>query len=598
MKFVTVSQEWIRYFFTPGSNDPIDPPNGNEIELAAIDDAYIQNTSTLNNNLLRVESAGGRTRTSYVKFNVPDTPDKSITSATLRLTVSSDAGNNMRIRLYEGGSDNWNEGNLAPVNAPSKGVLLDDITGNFVIGQEYQFDVSAAVVAGQEVTFVIDSDASISGGDAAFASSENGNNAIRPKLILDLEDLVPQGLSVELSGVVQDVGLGTSYSDQDLSGGVIYSSDGSSATLTGNAWKRYELGYTLTTDTLLEFDLNVIDSGEIILIGFDNDNDHENGVSAFQLDGTQTWLPANQTQTNGSGSYLIRVGDLFTGTATHLLMVADDDLDSSANVVFSNLKIYEIGDIPPTTPTDITISNPSINENLDTSQNNRWFTDLGAVDVNLNESHVYSLVSGEGDSDNTKFFINGNSLYVRQNEALDYEVKPSYAVRIRVTDSSGLAFEKSFDLSVNNLVEVAEGDITVGDGTTQRSRVNSISVQFDSEVNIEEDAFSIKKRDENDTVDHTITQSIDASGNTIATLTFSGDYTHGGSLIDGNYELLIDGLKINGTNGHGFDHNKDGVVGDQMIFGDNALDHFYRMIGDSNGDRSIDYADVFAAIGS
>ena len=94
----------------------------------------------------------------------------------------------MRIRVYEGGSDSWTETNLTPANAPVKTTLLDDITGNFVIGQTFVFDVSGAVTAGQQVTFVVDSDGATSGGDAAFASSENGNSAIRPLLVVELEE--------------------------------------------------------------------------------------------------------------------------------------------------------------------------------------------------------------------------------------------------------------------------------------------------------------------------------------------------------------------------------------------------------------------------
>ncbi|MBB6431701.1 hypothetical protein HNQ40_003507, partial [Algisphaera agarilytica] len=50
---------------------------------------------------------------------------------------------------------------------------------------------------------------------------------------------------------------------------------------------------------------------------------------------------ANQSQRNGSGSYQIRVGDYFTGAVTHLVLAADDDGDSSANVTFTNLRIFE-----------------------------------------------------------------------------------------------------------------------------------------------------------------------------------------------------------------------------------------------------------------
>ena len=192
VKFVTVGSESIRYFFTPGSNIPL-PMDG--LQLSATDDAYIENSTANNNTLLRVESSGPRTRTSYLKFDVPD-PAENILGATLQLTVDGDAGNNMRIRVYEGGSDNWTETTLTLANAPAKTTLLDEITGNFVIGQTYTFDVSAAVVAGQEVSFVVDSDGATSAADAAFASSENGNTGIRPLLVLDLEEIEPMVMTL------------------------------------------------------------------------------------------------------------------------------------------------------------------------------------------------------------------------------------------------------------------------------------------------------------------------------------------------------------------------------------------------------------------
>ncbi|MEM0913759.1 MAG: DNRLRE domain-containing protein [Planctomycetota bacterium] len=338
---------WVNFFgntevdFVPGTNPPIEPPNENQLQLSASDDAYIQVGTTFNNGILYTEGGTSRTRTSYLKFDVPDTPGKDVAGATLRLTVTQDPADNVQIRVLQGGSNNWTETTLTPANAPSKATLLDTITGNFLIGQTYAFDVSSAVAAGQEVTFVIDNNVG-SIGDLAFASSENGNAAIRPVLVVDLEDESSPGLAVEVGGVPQDLGEGTSYDvGQDVSGGVTYGADGTSVTLSGNAWKRFELGYTLTADTVLEFDLSVADAGEVLAIGFDNDNNHRNGVSVFQLSGTQLWNSANQSYSQGSGSYQIRVGDYFTGAVTHLVLIADDDADASSVATFANLRVYE-----------------------------------------------------------------------------------------------------------------------------------------------------------------------------------------------------------------------------------------------------------------
>ena len=46
----------------------------------------------------------------------------------------------------------------------------------------------------------------------------------------------------------------------------------------------------------------------------------------------------------------------------------------------------------------------------------------------------------------------------------------------------------------------------------------------------------------------TVVVSADSTnGQTIATLTFSGDQTEYGSLIDGNYQLSIDAAKVRGN---------------------------------------------------
>ncbi|MEM1028674.1 MAG: VCBS domain-containing protein, partial [Planctomycetota bacterium] len=47
----------------------------------AMDDAYIQQTSTVDNNLLRVEASNNRTRTAYLKFDVPNTPGQVVANA-------------------------------------------------------------------------------------------------------------------------------------------------------------------------------------------------------------------------------------------------------------------------------------------------------------------------------------------------------------------------------------------------------------------------------------------------------------------------------------------------------------------------------------
>ncbi len=57
--------------------------------------------------------------------------------------------------------------------------------------------------------------------------------------------------------------------------------------MVGNAWKQVALNYTVTADTVLEFDFESAAQGEIHAIGFDTD-ETLSPATAFQVYGTQT----------------------------------------------------------------------------------------------------------------------------------------------------------------------------------------------------------------------------------------------------------------------------------------------------------------------
>jgi hypothetical protein len=76
------------------------------------------------------------------------------------------------------------------------------------------------------------------------------------------------------------------------------------------------------------------------------------------------------------------------------------------------------------------------------------------------------------------------------------------------------------------------------------------------------------------------------NGKTVATLTFSGTGIVGGSLSDGDYTLTtLDTLAD--AAGNQLDGDRDGTAGG------NAVDNFFRLFGDINGDRRVNIADFF-----
>ncbi len=121
---------------------------------------------------------------------------------------------------------------------------------------------------------------------------------------------------------------------------------GATFQLAGNTWKDIALPYTITADTVLEFDFMSTSIGEIHGIGFDTDD----GISAgytFKLYGTQNWgLSDFNTYAGNEGEwvhYTINVGDFYTGNFDRLFFTNDDDVNANASSIFSNITIYDPG---------------------------------------------------------------------------------------------------------------------------------------------------------------------------------------------------------------------------------------------------------------
>ncbi len=157
---------------------------------------------------------------------------------------------------------------------------------------------------------------------------------------------------------------------------------GNKVTLTGNAWKKFQLPapYQVTADTKLKVTVEGSNVGELIGVVLDNDNDALSlqtdstaggrvGKRAFIFGGIDApavgaWStvvsPAVIPTTNLPGSnpiprttYTIDVGTHFTGVVNHLGFIGDVDTAGRANVnvTFSNIKLYE-DSAEPSVPLD------------------------------------------------------------------------------------------------------------------------------------------------------------------------------------------------------------------------------------------------------
>jgi hypothetical protein len=110
-----------------------------------------------------------------------------------------------------------------------------------------------------------------------------------------------------------------------------------------NGWKYISFPYTVTSSTVLEFEFRSTIEGEIHGIAFDNDNGISSNLT-FKVHGTQNWGYTNYDNYSGTAwvSYVIPVGNFYTGTFDRLSFVADHDGGSrNGNAYFRNVKVYE-----------------------------------------------------------------------------------------------------------------------------------------------------------------------------------------------------------------------------------------------------------------
>jgi hypothetical protein len=117
-------------------------------------------------------------------------------------------------------------------------------------------------------------------------------------------------------------------------------------------------------------------------------------------------------------------------------------------------------------PTAVSLSSSSINENTDTSGGFEVGT-LTAVDPNTCDRFSYSIVGG---ADAALFSIGGAGLDRLHLTAgiLNFEVKNTYSVTVRVTDFFGLTFDQALNINVNNINEAPAGSnatLTINEDT-------------------------------------------------------------------------------------------------------------------------------------
>jgi hypothetical protein len=126
--------------------------------------------------------------------------------------------------------------------------------------------------------------------------------------------------------------------------------------------------------------------------------------------------------------------------------------------------------------------------------------------------------------------------------------------------------------------------VVLNDGAAQRSMVSSLTVTFGGAVVLDPGAIELRRQDGSMVGLHADISILD--GKTRAVLTFAGMDIIGGSLADGNYSLAIRADRVHDRWGRELDGDGNGATG-----GDRA-EAFFRLFGDSDGDRDVDLLDL------
>ncbi|WP_282087271.1 T9SS type A sorting domain-containing protein [Aquimarina algiphila] len=133
----------------------------------------------------------------------------------------------------------------------------------------------------------------------------------------------------------------TGFSNQDNVGDFSIESGGAALSLSNNTWKYIGLDYMVTANTVIEFDFSSTSQGEIHAIGFENNNTLTSS-RYFKVHGTQNYGVTNfDNYSSGTTTYVIPVGNFYTGAMDRLVFINDNDGGSGNNSLFSNVKIYE-----------------------------------------------------------------------------------------------------------------------------------------------------------------------------------------------------------------------------------------------------------------
>ena len=228
---------------------------------------------------------------------------------------------------------------------------------------------------------------------------------------------------------------------------------------------------------------------------------------------------------NGTQVTINPAGDFVYSTDYYIQISANGIIDGAGNPFagISGTDTWSFTTVakPNTTPTGITLSSKSIEENNAINAVIGTFT---TTDADTDDTHQYSLVNGPGDADNGSFNIMDAQL--RAGESFDFESKDSYSIRVQTDDGKGGSYAENFVIKIIDLDENAPVIISKDPaaGSENVSINKSFSLIFDEKIKEPE-------------VNQGNIRIHNLSGNIVEEISFSPQSISNGDLILNNNEV-------------------------------------------------------------
>lgn len=430
--------------------------------------------------------------------------------------------------------------------------VSDDVASGTIVGAFSTTDADAsdtftyAFVSGEgdadNASFTIDSNDNLvtattldfdtqSSYSVRVQSTDSGGAAVEQVFTITVTDgnSVPTAISIDNSSVAEDAAVGTvvgefSTTDADVSDTFTYtlvSGEGD----TDNASFAIDSNGDLVTATVLDFETqssysirvrSTDDAGasfeEVFTITATDVNDSPTAIALdnstvdedAQLDTVVGALQTTDPDSGDTFTYSLVSGEGDTDNASFSIdgdnLVTAATFDANTQSTYSvrvqstdsgGASIEQVLTITITVgnaaPTEITIGNSSVDEDVAIGTVVGSFS---TTDADVSDTFTYEFVSGDGDTDNASFTIDGENLVTAT--SLDFETQSSYSVRVRSTDGASASVEQVFTITVAD----------VNDAPTAISIDNS-SVDESSAIGTVVGEFSTADEDASDTFTYT-----------------------------------------------------------------------------------------------